>query len=102
MGKLRLQDQFEWSLYSQVPTPEDFARQLASDLGLGGEFAPVIAHSIREQICTARLNFDEAVEAPLLIEPPIRVDGSEWIPNLSQLDEAEMERRQLVQERANR
>jgi chromatin structure-remodeling complex subunit SFH1 len=48
VGNLYLRDKFEWDLYSPM-LPEDFARQVVQDLGIGGEFAMLIAHSIREQ-----------------------------------------------------
>lgn len=50
VGKLNLRDRFEWDLNSRDVTPEMFAKQLASDLGVGGEFPIEIANSIREQI----------------------------------------------------
>ncbi|KAJ3172741.1 hypothetical protein HK101_011139 [Irineochytrium annulatum] len=42
-------DRFEWDLSSEL-TPEDFARILAADLGVGGEFVTLVSHSIHEQI----------------------------------------------------
>ena len=43
-------DQFEWDLNNKDFTPEQFARSLCAELGLGYEFIVLIAHSIREQI----------------------------------------------------
>ncbi|KAI9331667.1 hypothetical protein DFJ73DRAFT_856788 [Zopfochytrium polystomum] len=48
-GSYSIRDRFEWDLASRL-TPEEFAEILASDLGLGGEFAGLVAHSIHEQI----------------------------------------------------
>ncbi|KAI9692680.1 MAG: SWI/SNF chromatin-remodeling complex subunit [Bogoriella megaspora] len=50
IGQLELVDQFEWDINNSNNDPEVFARQMASDLSLSGEFATAIAHSIREQI----------------------------------------------------
>ncbi len=43
-------DQFEWDLSNPLNSPEQFARELCADLGLGGEFATTIAYSIRGQL----------------------------------------------------
>jgi hypothetical protein len=50
LGHVKLSDRFEWDLSSYDLTPETFARQMVADLNLGGEYAPIIAHAITEQI----------------------------------------------------
>ncbi|KAJ1911082.1 Chromatin structure remodeling complex protein sfh1 [Tieghemiomyces parasiticus] len=56
VGKQLLRDQFQWDLTTSLEDPsmqampEYFARQLAADLGVGGEYVPLIAHSVREQL----------------------------------------------------
>ncbi|KAI0672423.1 hypothetical protein C8Q78DRAFT_749222 [Trametes maxima] len=50
VGSVKLEDQFEWDLENNDPTPEQFAEIYCKDLGLGGEFKTAIAHSIREQV----------------------------------------------------
>ncbi|KAI0768187.1 hypothetical protein BD413DRAFT_614533 [Trametes elegans] len=50
VGSYKLEDQFEWDLENNDPTPEQFAEVYAKDLGLIGEFKTAIAHSIREQV----------------------------------------------------
>ena len=52
VGSELLTDQFEWEL-SALNSPEEFAKVMCSDLGLGGEFASQIAFSIREQSMNA-------------------------------------------------
>ena len=47
---MSLADQFEWDLSNPHNSPEEFARQLCADLGLGGEFVTAIAYSIRGQL----------------------------------------------------
>ncbi|PZC93090.1 SWI-SNF complex subunit [Pyrenophora tritici-repentis] len=49
IGQHTLVDQFEWEINNPLNAPEDFARQMAADLSLSGEFTTAIAHSIREQ-----------------------------------------------------
>jgi SWI/SNF-related matrix-associated actin-dependent regulator of chromatin subfamily B protein 1 len=49
IGQHTLVDQFEWELNNPMNSPEEFARQMACDLSLSGEFTTAIAHSIREQ-----------------------------------------------------
>ena len=50
VGNISLVDQFEWDLSNPLNSPEQFARKLCADLGLGGEFATTIAYSIRGQL----------------------------------------------------
>ncbi|KAI9686343.1 MAG: SWI/SNF chromatin-remodeling complex subunit [Bathelium mastoideum] len=50
IGSLELVDQFEWDINVPGNSPEEFARQMARDLSLSGEFVTAIAHNIREQI----------------------------------------------------
>jgi hypothetical protein len=45
-----LRDQFEWDALNATHTPEEYAKLMVKDLKLRAEFAPLIAHSIREQI----------------------------------------------------
>lgn len=49
IGSITLQDKFEWDINNPMNSPEEFARQMALDLSLSGEFTTAIAHSIREQ-----------------------------------------------------
>ncbi|KAF2739382.1 SNF5-domain-containing protein [Polyplosphaeria fusca] len=49
IGQHTLVDQFEWDVNDPLNSPEEFARQMACDLSLSGEFTTAIAHSIREQ-----------------------------------------------------
>ncbi|KAG6828558.1 hypothetical protein H0H87_001592 [Tephrocybe sp. NHM501043] len=44
-----LLDHIEWDLLSPL-TPESFARTLCTDLGLGGEAIPLVAHAIHEEL----------------------------------------------------
>ena len=100
-----LKDQFEWPLFSTFPTlPEDFARQMTSELGISSEFVPMIAHSIREQVAIARLNFEEATPAPIIKTRPLRLDvlQESWGPELRIMTEEELEKIFKEQERSSR
>lgn len=51
IGKINLRDRFEWDLENTTGNaPEIFSRQLAAEVGLGGEYVCIIAHAIREQL----------------------------------------------------
>lgn len=50
VGNQSLVDQFEWDMSEENNSPELFAQKLAAELGLGGEFVPAIAYSIRGQL----------------------------------------------------
>ena len=50
IGAHTLVDQFEWDINHPDNDPEEFARQLAKDMALSGEFTTAIAHQIREQV----------------------------------------------------
>ncbi|KAJ3212050.1 Chromatin structure remodeling complex protein sfh1 [Entophlyctis luteolus] len=52
-NQYHLIDRFEWDLASPL-TPEEFALQLAQDLGLGSEFPPLVAHAIHEQLAKVK------------------------------------------------
>lgn len=50
IGAHTLVDQFEWDINNSKNSPEEFAKQLAKDMALSGEFTTAIAHQIREQV----------------------------------------------------
>lgn len=118
-------DQFEWDLSNPLNSPEQFARELCADLGLGGEFATTIAYSIRGQLSWHSRTYafrykDQSPvndygltfffffpfsEAPL---PPIKfpvrqlADAEQWGPSLQVLTDAEMEKKMRDQDRNTR
>ncbi|KAJ3218343.1 hypothetical protein HK099_005097 [Clydaea vesicula] len=107
IGSMNFKDQFEWPLFGTKlpPTPEDFARQLCADIGIGGQYVAIIAHNIREQVYLGRLNFDEGINQPPSIKSrPFRVEGVEeyWEPELTELDAAELEKIVKEDERSTR
>jgi hypothetical protein len=54
LNDITLQDQFLWDASNANNSPESFARQMVTDLGLPAEFVTAIAFSIREQIADSR------------------------------------------------
>ena len=50
IGNIECKDQFEWDINNPENDPEEFARNICIDFGLGTEFIVSITHSIREQI----------------------------------------------------
>jgi hypothetical protein len=62
IGKVNFRDQFEWELGSETSNmPEIFSKQLAAELGLGGEYPGIIAHAIREQLFFKKKQYVEEV-----------------------------------------
>lgn len=105
VGTTHLKDKFEWPLFSTSDiSPEDFAKALCSDMGIGGEFIPAISYSIREQVCQARLNWDDAEPAPQLTSRPLRTDLQQevWEPEVRELTEEEIDRIVREKERQSR
>ncbi|KAF9365109.1 Chromatin structure remodeling complex protein sfh1 [Mortierella sp. NVP85] len=94
VGGTNLRDRFEWDVGSDL-TPEEFARQLAADLGIGGEFVSMIAHEIHEQLF--RFKQDRLLDRGFESEPlftgfrPID-EGDNWSPALETLTSEEYEK----------
>ncbi|XP_064392260.1 SWI/SNF-related matrix-associated actin-dependent regulator of chromatin subfamily B member 1-like isoform X2 [Halichondria panicea] len=104
VGNISLNDQFEWDLTNPLNSPEQFARQLCADLGLGGEFVTTIAYSIRGQLSWHTRTYAFS-EAPLpSIKFPVRQlgDAEQWGPTLQVLSDAEMEKKMRDQDRNTR
>lgn len=112
VGTFVLRDKFSWDPYSTL-APETFARQLTADLGLGGEFSPLIAHAIHDRLARWRRDrvYGEAEEDPTRVPGAVGMDASvyrplysaiEWGPMLQELSAEELERIQVDRERALR
>ena len=113
VGHITLNDQFEWDINNSQNSPEEFARQMAWDLSLSGEFTTAIAHSIREQsqlyvrsLYLTNYAFDgRPIEDPdiqdnLLASPMPSVFRAlqaqkDWSPFLYELNEADLEKTEL-------
>lgn len=104
VGNVSLVDQFEWDMSDTNNSPEEFAKKLASELGLGGEFVTAIAYSIRGQLAWHQKTY-AVIESPLptvesIIRPAHEADN--WCPFLETLTDAEMEKKIRDQDRNTR
>ncbi|MCJ1478132.1 SWI/SNF chromatin-remodeling complex subunit [Lambiella insularis] len=120
IGQHTLVDQFEWEINDLNNLPEEFARQMTTDLSLSGEFTTAIAHSIREQsqLFTRSLYVtghpfdgrpieDQELKSSFLPSPlasPFRTyqAAKEYSPYLWELNEAELEKTELSLSREER
>ncbi|KAK7735319.1 SWI/SNF chromatin-remodeling complex subunit [Cytospora paraplurivora] len=120
IGSVTLVDQFEWEMNEPENSPEKFARVMAKDLSLSGEFTTAIAHCIREQtqLFTRTLYgighpFDgRPVEEPDLIAsflpsplPTVfrpQQQAKEYAPYLYELSDADLERNEVIFAREQR
>jgi len=104
VGNVSLVDQIEWDLSEPQNSPEQFALKLCSDLGLGGEFVPAIAYSIRGQLAWHQRTYAFS-ESPLpTVECAFRspAEAEQWGPFLECLTDAEMEKKIRDQDRNTR
>lgn len=120
IGQHTLVDNFDWDINNPHNSPEEFARQMATDLSLSGEFMTAIAHCIREQTqlftkalyTTAhpfdgRIVEDADVRDNLLPSPIPSVfrpffNAKEFSPYLYELNDVDLERQELVFSREQR
>lgn len=112
-------DKFEWSLLHPPGTAEAFAKVTCADLGLSGEWVPVLTHAIYEAVLRLK---KEACEAGGLVTgwglmgpelpPNDAAHGAEagwrhdpehladaWEPKIEILSQEEMEKREIDRER---
>ncbi|KAJ2697828.1 Chromatin structure remodeling complex protein sfh1, partial [Coemansia spiralis] len=72
VGPLVLRDRVEWDIAEPLGSrPEEFARCMCRELGLGGEYPPLVAHRIREEVARLRKDLSEAGDAQWLRQPPV-------------------------------
>ncbi|OQN99283.1 hypothetical protein B0A48_15132 [Cryoendolithus antarcticus] len=120
IGRITLIDQFEWDINNPQNSPEDFARVMARENALSGEFTTAIAHSIREQtqLYTKSLWLtnhafdgrpledpdlkDSLLPTPLLNTFRPQQMQKDWTPWLYEMTEAELERTETSMMREHR
>ncbi|CAI4230321.1 unnamed protein product [Auanema sp. JU1783] len=104
VGNQSLVDQFEWDMSDPNNNPEDFARSLCSELGLGGEFASAIAYSIRGQLQWNQRTYAFSESPQPTVECPFRnpAESDQWGPFLETLTDAEIEKKMRDQDRNTR
>ena len=120
IGRITLVDQFEWDINNPLNSPEEFARQMAWENALSGEFTTAIAHSIREQsqLYTKSLYLTNHCFDGRPVEDPDLKDGflqtpiysafraqqaqKDWTPYMYEMSEAELERTETSMMREHR
>ncbi|KAI8069636.1 hypothetical protein BC940DRAFT_297157 [Gongronella butleri] len=106
VGKVNLRDRFEWDLANvKTKAPEEFSRQLAAEMSLGGEFVPMIAHAIREQVYRLKRQLVEDYVPGGTIKESLptvyrHLDfAASYTPQLDVLSNEELEKLLIAQER---
>jgi len=120
IGRITLVDQFEWDINNPHNSPEEFARQMAWENALSGEFTTAIAHTIREQsqLYTKSLYLtnhcfdgrpvedpdvrDSFLPAPIFSAFRPHQAQKEWSPFMFEMSEAELERTETSMMREHR
>jgi SWI/SNF-related matrix-associated actin-dependent regulator of chromatin subfamily B protein 1 len=120
IGPHTLEDKFEWEINNPLNSPEEFARSMAKELSLSGEFTTAIAHCIREQsqLFTRSLYivghpFDgrpledsdlisSFQPSPLTSVFRPQQQAREFTPYLYELTEADLERSEVIYSREQR
>ncbi|KAG0176425.1 hypothetical protein DFQ29_006154 [Apophysomyces sp. BC1021] len=106
IGKVNLRDRFEWDLDNTGNNaPEVFSRQLASELGVGGEYVSIIAHAIREQLYRHKKQLVDEYGLENELAEPLATgfrsieDAGNWTPQMEILSNEELEKLLIAQER---
>lgn len=120
IGRITLLDQFEWDINNPLNSPEEFARSMAWENALSGEFTTAIAHSIREQsqLYTKSLYLtnhpfdgrpvedpdvrDNLLPGPLYSAFRPHQAQKDWAPLMFEMSEAEFERTETSMMREHR
>jgi SWI/SNF-related matrix-associated actin-dependent regulator of chromatin subfamily B protein 1 len=104
IGNVSLVDQFEWDMSDKQNNPEEFARVLAAELGLGGEFVTAIAYSVRGQLSWHHKTFSYSETSMPTVDTAMRMDhdAEQYCPFLETLTDAEMDKKVRDQDRNTR
>ena len=118
IGDMLYNDQIEWDINNPNNSPEEFAKCVCMDLGLGTEFILRISHSIREQILEYQKaavnekknyfqrfsntgNFKNKIDENNYLRDIYNGD-SEWQPEVKQISVEEIKKFEKKEERKNR
>lgn len=120
IGRITLIDQFEWDINHPLNSPEEFAKSMAWENALSGEFTTAIAHSIREQSqlytkslyltnhCFDGRLVDDVDVRDAFLPAPIhsafrpQQAQKDWTPYMYEMSEAELERTETSMMREHR
>lgn len=104
VGSVSLVDQFEWDASDRENSPEEFARVLAAELGLGGEFVTAIAYSVRGQLSWYYKTLSHNDTSLPAIDAPMRSlqEAEQCCPIIETLTDAELDKKIRDQDRNTR
>ncbi|KAJ1666585.1 Chromatin structure remodeling complex protein sfh1 [Coemansia sp. RSA 1813] len=109
VGTHVLRDRIEWDILEPLGSkPEEFARTLCRDLGLGGEYPPLVAHRVREEISRMHKELSEAGDAHWLRQQPVDsifrpINMAEaWGPSVEIMSAEDLDRMWMHKERSYR
>ncbi|KAJ2665522.1 Chromatin structure remodeling complex protein sfh1 [Coemansia sp. RSA 1199] len=109
VGPHVLRDRVEWDILEPLGSrPEDFARTLCRDLGLGGEYPPLVAHRIREEVARLHKELAEAGDASWLRQAPVDSVfrpmnlAESWGPSIEIMTAEELDKMWMHKERTYR
>ncbi|KAJ2155897.1 Chromatin structure remodeling complex protein sfh1, partial [Coemansia sp. RSA 552] len=109
VGSHVLRDRIEWDILEPLGArPEEFARILCRDLGLGGEYPPLVAHRIREEVARLHKDLAEAGDAHWLRQAPVDsvfrpISVAEsWGPSIEIMSAEDLDRMWMHKERSYR
>ncbi|KAJ2663025.1 Chromatin structure remodeling complex protein sfh1 [Coemansia sp. RSA 1200] len=109
VGTHVLRDRIEWDILEPLGSkPEEFARTLCQDLGLGGEYPPLVAHRVREEIARLQKELSEAGDAHWLRQQPVDsvfrpINMAEaWGPSVEIMSAEDLDRMWMHKERSYR
>ncbi|KAJ1897500.1 Chromatin structure remodeling complex protein sfh1 [Kickxella alabastrina] len=109
VGPHVLRDRVEWDLLEPLGSrPEEFARCLCRDLGLGGEYPPLVAHRVREEVARYHKELAEAGDAHWLRQAPVDsvfrpINLAEgWGPSIEIMSAEDLDRMWMHKERTYR
>ncbi|KAJ2326096.1 Chromatin structure remodeling complex protein sfh1, partial [Coemansia sp. RSA 2673] len=109
VGPHVLRDRVEWDILEPLGSrPEEFARCLCRDLGLGGEYPPLVAHRVREEVARMHKELAEAGEAHWLRQNPVDSIfrpinmAAAWGPSIEIMSAEDLDRMWMHKERSYR
>ncbi|KAG5361310.1 Chromatin structure-remodeling complex subunit SFH1 [Yarrowia sp. C11] len=113
VDKIVYEDKFEWDLSGDYATPQEFARTVVQDLGLGQEFYPAITYQLYETLSKLQkawlertIPLDVDNRAAFGLEAGLRVDvdnlGESWVPRVEEMTPEEMQKREMERDRSSR
>ncbi|KAJ2726321.1 Chromatin structure remodeling complex protein sfh1 [Coemansia sp. Benny D115] len=109
VGPHVLRDRIEWDILEPLGSrPEEYARCLCRELGLGGEYPPLVAHRVREEVARLHRELSEAGDAQWLRQAPVDSIfrpinlADAWGPSIEIMSAEDLDRMWVLKERTYR